>query len=120
MEAVLLVIHLIIALAIIALVLIQPSESGGFLGNGGSMSNVALPRRSGNPLTRATTILAGIFFLTSLLLASAAGHRPVQKSILDAAVADQPAAVLTTEEAPAMPGEEPAAAPETPKAPISK
>lgn len=117
MEAVLLVIHLIIALAIIAIVLIQPSESGGFMGSGGSMSNVALPRRSGNPLTRATTILAGIFFITSLLLASVAGHRPAKTSILDVAI-DQPAAVLTTEEAPPMPAAP--AVPETPKAPISK
>jgi preprotein translocase subunit SecG len=85
MEAVLLVIHLIVALAIIAIVLIQPSEAGGFLGSSGSMSNMMMPRRSADVLTRATTILAGCFFVTSLLLAVMASNRPAHKSILDAA-----------------------------------
>lgn len=90
MEAVILVIHLIVALAIIAIVLVQPSEAGGFMGNtGGSMSNMTSQRRTGDALTRATTILAGLFFITSLALAIIAEHRDPDKSILDIA-ADQP------------------------------
>lgn len=93
MEAVVLVIHLIVALAIIAVVLIQPSETGGFLGNSGSMSNMLAPRRSGDTLTRLTTILAGVFFLTSLSLALFAEHRgKAQSSILDVPAAEAPAA----------------------------
>lgn len=80
---VVLVIHLIVALAIIAIVLVQPSEAGGFLGSSGSMSNLMAPRRTADVLTRATTILAGTFFLTSLLLAILAEHRGPAKSILD-------------------------------------
>jgi preprotein translocase subunit SecG len=83
MMSVILVIHLIVALAIIAVVLVQPSEAGGFLGSGGSMSNMMAPRRKGDVLTRLTTILAGIFFLTSLSLAILAEHHGVAKSILD-------------------------------------
>ena len=83
MESVILVIHLIVALGIIAVVLVQPSEAGGFLGSGGSMSNMMAPRRKGDVLTRLTTILAGIFFLTSLSLAIIAEHRGPAKSILD-------------------------------------
>lgn len=83
MMSVVLVIHLIVALGIIAVVLIQPSEAGGFLGSGGSMSNIAAPRRKGDVLTRLTTILAGIFFLTSLTLAIMAEHRAPARSILD-------------------------------------
>ncbi len=83
MESVILVIHLIVALSIIVIVLIQPSEAGGFLGSGGSMSNMMAPRRSGDVLTRMTTILAGIFFLTSLSLAIIAEHRGPAKSILE-------------------------------------
>lgn len=83
--AILLVIHLIVALAIILLVMIQPSEAGGFLGNSGSMSNMMAPKRTVDGMTKATTILATIFFLTSLALAIAAEKRPVQKSILDLA-----------------------------------
>lgn len=86
MEAVILVIHLIVAVGIIITILLQPSEAGGFVGNAGSMSNMG-QRRSGNPLTRATTILAGIFFLTSIILAITAGRHPVQQGILD--IADQ-------------------------------
>ena len=85
MEAVLLVIHLIVALSIIAIVLIQPSDAGGFLGSSGSSSNMMMPRRSGDVLTKITTILAGCFFVTSLLLAVVASHQPVKKSILDEA-----------------------------------
>src|ERR1035437_7176142 len=83
MESVILVIHLIVALGIIAVVLVQPSEAGGFLGSGGSMSNMMAPRRKGDVLTRLTTILAGVFFLTSLSLAIIAEHHGPAKSILD-------------------------------------
>jgi preprotein translocase subunit SecG len=125
MEAVLLVIHLIVALGIIVMVLIQPSEAGGFLGSGGSMSNMMMKRRSGDVLTRATTILAGVFFLTSLLLAVMAGSRPVQKSILDVDTGAPPAATATApaKEEQKKPEEAKKSAPakkETPKAPVSK
>jgi len=83
MEAVLLVIHLIVAIGIVAVILVQPSESGGFMGSTGAMSNLMMQRRSGDALTKATTILAALFFLTSLALAVVAGNRPVAKSILD-------------------------------------
>ncbi len=83
MESVILVVHLIMALSIIAVVLVQPSESGGFLGSSGSMSNMMAPRRKGDALTRVTGILAGIFFMTSLSLAIMAEHRAPAKSILD-------------------------------------
>lgn len=83
LSAVILVIHLIVTLAIIVTILIQPSEAGGFMGNSGSMSNLMMQRRTGDGLTRATTILAGIFFFTSLLLAIVATQRPAHQSILD-------------------------------------
>ena len=43
MEAVLLVIHLIVAIGIIVLVMLQPAEAGGFVGGGAS--NLMAPRR---------------------------------------------------------------------------
>jgi preprotein translocase subunit SecG len=105
MQAVILVVHLIVALAIIAIVLVQPSEAGGFLGSG-SMSNMMAPRRSGDVLTRLTTILAGIFFLTSLSLAIIAEHSGPAKSILDALPAsNQPKPAIET--APAQMAPEP-------------
>ncbi len=121
MEAVLLVIHLIIALGIIVLVLIQPAESGGFLGSGGSMSNMMAPRRKGDALTRTTGILATSFFVTSLLLAILASHKPHHPaSILDT---DDASAPVVLEQAadgePTAPAAETPAADETPKAPIA-
>jgi preprotein translocase subunit SecG len=104
MMSVILVIHLIVAVAIIAVVLVQPSEAGGFLGSSGSMSNMMAPRRQGNALTRITAILAGVFFLTSMSLAVLAGHRGPAKSILD---------VPTGEPAATAPATTPAAAEKT-------
>lgn len=133
MEAVLLVVHLIIALGIIIVVLIQPSEAGGFLGSNGSMSNMLAPRRSGDGLTRLTGILAALFFTTSLLLAIVAGSRPAPTSIMDEMEAVTPALQNTTpaeaQEEGAAPADAdaqdatapaPEAEPEAPTAPIAK
>ena len=66
METVIIVIHLMVIVALIAVVLLQRSE-GGALGIGGS--NAFLSSRSqGNVLTRTTAILAAAFFATSLAL----------------------------------------------------
>jgi preprotein translocase subunit SecG len=86
MTAVILVIHIILAIAMILIVLIQQSEGGmGGLGGGGGMGGFMTGRATANLLTRATAILAGLFFLTSLGLAILAdqNHRPA--SILDVA-----------------------------------
>jgi preprotein translocase subunit SecG len=67
---VLLVVHLIIALALIGVVLMQRSE-GGALGIGGSSSgggNLFSARGVGNALTRTTAYLALGFFITSIAL----------------------------------------------------
>jgi len=94
MEAVILVIHLIVALSIIAIVLVQPSDAGGFMGSsgGGASNMMTQQRRTGDVLTRATTILAGLFFLTSLALAIIAEKRGPDKSILDIAANQPPVA----------------------------
>lgn len=121
MESVVLVIHLIVALGIIAVVLIQPSESGGFMGSSGSMSNLMAPRRRGDTLTRVTTILAGTFFVTSLLLAILAEHSGPSKSILDVLPVEETAAEKVAP-APDDAALKKAAVPEKkkPQAPISK
>ena len=89
MQNVLIVIHLIVVLALVAVVLLQRSEGGG-LGLGGGSSGVSgflTGRGQANALTRATTILAAAFFLTSILLTmlQTYGHKP--SSILDTAPA---------------------------------
>jgi preprotein translocase subunit SecG len=71
MQSVLIVVHLMIVVAMIGVVLLQRSEGGGLgIGStGGFMSS----RGTANVLTRATAVLAGLFFLTSLGLSILAG-----------------------------------------------
>lgn len=66
MQSVLIVIHLMIVVVLVAIVLLQRSE-GGALGIGGT-SGFLTGRSQANALTRATAILAGLFFVTSLSL----------------------------------------------------
>jgi preprotein translocase subunit SecG len=66
-----LVVHVLIAVAIIGLVLLQQgkgADAGAAFGSGAS-STVFGSRGSGSFLTRATAILAALFFTTSLSLA---------------------------------------------------
>jgi preprotein translocase subunit SecG len=89
MQNVLIIIHLLVVLALVGVVLLQRSEGGG-LGLGGGSSGVSgflTGRGQANALTRATTVLAAAFFLTSILLTmlQTYGKKPV--SILDTAPA---------------------------------
>ena len=103
MSNVLLVIHLMLAVAMIGVVLLQRSEGGGLGiggggGGGGGMSGFLTGRGAANLLTRATAILAGLFMMTSItltILASSAGER---RSIVDELPASAPA-----QEEPAIP-----------------
>jgi preprotein translocase subunit SecG len=85
MENVILVIHLLIALSIIGLVLLQRSEGGGLGigGGGGGVGGIASPKATANMLTRTTGILAACFFSTSLILGVLAGGHSRPTSILD-------------------------------------
>ncbi len=68
MQAILLAIHLVIAVFLIALVMLQKSE-GGALGIGGGQGGSLFSSRGvGSTLTRATAILAACFFATSIAL----------------------------------------------------
>ena len=70
MLTVLLVIHLMIALALVAFVLLQRSEGGalGIGGGGGGGGGFMTGRGTANMLTRVTALLALGFFITSILL----------------------------------------------------
>jgi len=92
MENVVLVIHLILALSIIGLVLLQRSEGGGLGigGGGGGMGGFASPQGTANALTKATAFCAIGFFCTSILLGILAGTHTGSSGILDEL--DQPKA----------------------------
>ncbi|OWJ68260.1 preprotein translocase subunit SecG [Inquilinus limosus] len=76
MQQVLLVIHVLIAIGLIGVILIQRSEGGGLgIGGGGGGGLVSI-RGQANLLTRITAVLAGAFMVTSIVLAIMAGaHR---------------------------------------------
>ncbi|MFG1479049.1 preprotein translocase subunit SecG [Xanthobacter sp. V4C-4] len=84
MQTVLIVIHLLVVLALIGVVLIQRSEGGGLGigGGGGGGGGFFTARGSANVLTRATAILAVLFFITSLALTIQAGWGRSPRSIL--------------------------------------
>ena len=85
MQTVLIVVHLIIVLALIGVVLLQRSEGGLGLGGGGSggVSGFMTGRGQANALTRATAILAALFFLTSMILSIMAHRGGAPRSIFD-------------------------------------
>lgn len=62
-----LVIHLFVTVALIGVVLLQRSE-GGALGIGGGAGSFLSAAGAGNALTRATMVLAALFFGLSILL----------------------------------------------------
>jgi preprotein translocase subunit SecG len=93
MEAVIIVIHLMVIVALIAVVLLQRSE-GGALGIGGSNQFLS-SRGQGNVLTRATTILGIAFFLTSVSLTILSRLEPPPSSILNNVQAPAAPAPLT-------------------------
>lgn len=97
METILLIVHLMIALALVGVVLMQKSEGGGLGFGGGTMGGVMTVRGTANLLTRATSILATAFIVMSLTLAVIANQRSQPQAI----VTDEPAA----ESVPAAPAE---------------
>jgi len=107
MITVILVIHLLLAIAMVGVVLLQRSEGGGLgMGSGGGMGGFMTGRETANLLTRATAILAAGFMTTSMVLAILAGG---DRSAGPTSIMDQP---VTEQTAPAAPAQ--------PKAPLAK
>ena len=69
LSVVLLVFFVIVAVLLILLVLIQNDEGGGIGGMFGGGADTAFGSRTGNVLTRATTVLGSLFLIISLSLA---------------------------------------------------
>lgn len=127
MATVLLVIHIMIAAALVGLVLLQRSEGGalgigggGGGGGGGFMSG----RGTANLLTRVTALFAAMFFVTSILLTLVAqreagtGGTGLDRFILpDTPGQSAPGEGTSPLEGLQLPTEEQPQAPQTPQAP---
>jgi len=114
MITVILVVHLMIAVALIGVILLQKSEGGALGMGGGGMSGFMTGRSTANLLTRTTAGLALVFFLTSIALAWLAGGTRSSPSLID---------TVPQSSQPAAPEQKPApapAAPAEPSAPLAK
>jgi len=80
MQAVLIVIHLLVVIALVAAVLLQRSE-GGVLGTGGG-GGFMTGRGQANALSRATAILAVLYFATALAMSILASWGRAPKSLI--------------------------------------
>mgnify|MGYP006282520133 FL=1 len=101
MENVILVIHLLLALSLIGVVLLQRSEGGGLGMGGGGGGGVMTGRGAATALGKLTWLLAVAFIATSITLTILAAQRSADSSVMDRLREEEPAA---TEPAPALPG----------------
>ena len=107
----LIVLHVLVALAIIGLVLLQHGK-GADMGSGfggGASGSLFGATGSANFLSRTTAVLATLFFLLSLALAYVATHRTAD----DASVVDR----VPAKAKPAAEAQKPAAEPQKPAVP---
>jgi len=99
MQNVVLTIHLVLALLLIGVVLLQRSEGGGLgMGSGGGGGGVMTGRQAANALTKLTWVFAAGFIATSVTLTILSARSAQQVSVVDTTA---PAAAVT--EAPATP-----------------
>jgi preprotein translocase subunit SecG len=85
MSTVILVIHLLIAAALVGVVLLQRSEGGALGIGGGGGGGFMSGRGTANLLTRVTAGLAVAFFITSIALTILAKQSVAPESILEGA-----------------------------------
>lgn len=111
---VILVIHLILAVSIIGLVLIQRSEGGGLGIGGGGLGGLASPQSTASILTRATGICAALFFVTSLTLGVMSGHNSPKS------ISEHLETMAVSQDAPAEEAKGEADKAETPSVPVAE
>jgi preprotein translocase subunit SecG len=117
---IMIVVHVLIALAIIGLVLLQHGK-GADMGSGfggGSSSSLFGATGSANFLSRATAALATVFFLLSLALAYLATNQPRESGSVVDRVRQKPAAEKQLEKPSAVPQSETAPAPQKKSDPV--
>lgn len=97
MENVVLIIHLILALGLIGVVLLQRSEGGGLGIGGGGGANSGRPPAT--PMSKVTWLLGAAFVVTSITLTIVSAQKSAGVSVLDRLSASPPA--LNQNEVPA-------------------
>jgi len=105
MFAFLLIVQTLIAVALIAVILMQRSEGGG-LGVGGSSSGFMTARGAADFLTRATSVLGGLFIVLSIVMAAIAGATR-QPTKIDTSLANSTAPLQQPQSAPPVQQQQP-------------
>jgi preprotein translocase subunit SecG len=103
LENVVLTIHLILALLLIGVVLMQRSEGGG-LGMGGGGGGTMSARGAATALSKLTWVFATAFIITSITLTILATRGDDSGSVVDSATADAPATDAPATDLPATGG----------------
>jgi preprotein translocase subunit SecG len=114
MEQIILIVHLLVALTIIGLIMLQQgkgADMGASFGSGGSQTLFGSDG-SGNVLTKATGWLVVLFFSSSFGLALIANQKTVAVNDLDLAIptaVEAPATPVLESDLPVLESEAPAA-----------
>jgi preprotein translocase subunit SecG len=118
--SILLVFEVLLSIALIALILMQHgkgADAGAAFG-GGSSGTVFGSKGSGSFLTRATAVLAALFFVNCLALAYVVSHRTQGASVIESVI-DQTEPAAPATEAPATQPVPADTAPDIPEAAVS-
>ena len=91
MENVVLIVHLILALGLIAVVLLQRSEGGGLGMGGGGGGGAVSGRSAATAMGKLTWVLAAAFIVTSITLTIIAAEKSAGSSVIDRLSATPPA-----------------------------
>ena len=105
MQTILLILHISLGLTLIAIILLQQgagATAGAAFGSGAS-STVFGARGSASVLTRATGVLALVFFSNSFFLAYLSGQAVEPKSILEQVEMPAPAVEVPEVDLPGLP-----------------
>lgn len=100
MVTVILVTHILIALALVGVILLQRSEGGALGiggGGGGAGGGMMSSRGAANLLTRATGILAACFIATSITLAILSGGADGPSSVIETVKPQSPVSGAPTQ-----------------------
>lgn len=120
MASVILVVHILIAIGLVAMILLQRSEGGALgIGGGGGGGGFMSGRGVGSLLTKTTAGLAVAFFITSITLTVLARQSNAPTSVLDQAT-QQPGTTPPASNLPVLPNLPSKPAPTTPQVPQSQ
>jgi preprotein translocase subunit SecG len=115
MIIVLFVVHVLIAIGLVGVILLQKSEGGALGMGGGGMSGFMTGRSTANLLTRVTAVLAAAFMTTSVLLVVMHNRGRAPRSIIEQGAPAAPAAPAVPVAPPPPPAE-----PALPSVPLAR